>query len=110
LEGIATRKDGAWGSLVDLIEVVDLVWKGLRHPLPEECFGIGLVLKSLTWFGRDCDNLAAPLAAPPTMIEVVDLVWKGLRHSYIILSLTSDPIEVVDLVWKGLRHATTLSA
>jgi len=41
--------------LVD-IEVVDLVWKGLRL--------------FIRW--------AAPLAAPP--IEVVDLVWKGLRH------------------------------
>ena len=39
------------------IEVVDLVWKGLRH----FCRGVNaptnLALKSLTWFGRDCDTV-----------------------------------------------------
>ena len=43
---------------VKLIEVVDLVWKGLRQvlqgPLPCEPHQ----LKSLTWFGRDCDTFA----------------------------------------------------
>jgi len=40
------------------------------------------LLKSLTWFGRDCDIESFFIAsAGSTFIEVVDLVWKGLRQS-----------------------------
>jgi len=62
-------------------------------------------LKSLTWFGRDCDNCTSVLFITASIIiEVVDLVWKGLRQlptskkAALVLR-----IEVVDLVWKGLR-------
>jgi len=56
LEGIATVVVSGPASGNHDIEVVDLVWKGLRH------FVVG--------FERIEIN----------DIEVVDLVWKGLRH------------------------------
>jgi len=66
----------------NVIEVVDLVWKGLRH-----CY----------------DALFRGVVA---VIEVVDLVWKGLRHVKCLdVRGSRAPIEVVDLVWKGLRQA-----
>jgi len=43
-------------TLPMIIEVVDLVWKGLRQGLP------------------------VPGRGSCRLIEVVDLVWKGLRH------------------------------
>ena len=90
------------------IEVVDLVWKGLRQfNIHHQCRLGGDLLKSLTWFGRDCDPLEAFGAAKPLLlIEVVDLVWKGLRHihSRFWYRFPFPWIEVVDLVWKGLRH------
>jgi len=120
------------------IEVVDLVWKGLRHVLdvlgnnaleqplksltwfgrdcdiaPSSSFGNPLfILKSLTWFGRDCDQQTR--GQHPTFqrqIEVVDLVWKGLRHP-LRESLVHAPtrIEVVDLVWKGLRQGKKVNS
>ena len=62
------------------IEVVDLVWKGLRQSRLYSC---------CLWVG---------------IIEVVDLVWKGLRHQLSVeVGLSAWGIEVVDLVWKGLR-------
>jgi len=62
------------------IEVVDLVWKGLRP----------------------VDGLSEAILLP--RIEVVDLVWKGLRHpSSSLQKMMKSGIEVVDLVWKGLR-------
>jgi len=63
-----------------MIEVVDLVWKGLRHYNP------------------------ALARAANDRIEVVDLVWKGLRHLTQFYGDEAEyAIEVVDLVWKGLR-------
>jgi len=38
-------------------------------------------LKSLTWFGRDCDILFTSPFFAHKEIEVVDLVWKGLRQA-----------------------------
>lgn len=36
-------------------------------------------MKSLTWFGRDCDKKKTPVKARPFWeIEVVDLIWKGV--------------------------------
>jgi len=82
LEGIATSSSrvGA-GPHAGSIEVVDLVWKGLRQ-LRSAIAGAGFaVLKSLTWFGRDCDSATQPpLNLISMTIEVVDLVWKGLRQ------------------------------
>ena len=64
------------------------------------------LLKSLTWFGRDCDNLLSRSTFRSARgIEVVDLVWKGLRHSTLLHGSYGLSIEVVDLVWKGLRQA-----
>ena len=57
MEGIATIFDADFGPFPGgCIEVVDLVWKGLRHLVP---------------------NLAI---VGDGLIEVVDLVWKGLRR------------------------------
>jgi len=58
------------------IEVVDLVWKGLRHV--DDVVGrfVGGLLKSLTWFGRDCDNIRSVRAwdrAP----SLKSLTWFG---------------------------------
>ena len=80
MEGIATLPGVPRGKFSIIIEVVDLVWKGLR----------------LAW--------AAFGAAFGAIIEVVDLVWKGLRQLGWILRGLQYPIEVVDLVWKGLRQ------
>jgi len=87
-----------------IIEVVDLVWKGLRPMPPITTAAVAMVLKSLTWFGRDCDNQLIVADGDERVIEVVDLVWKGLRHQENkSLSAHEFSIEVVDLVWKGLR-------
>jgi len=75
------------------IEVVDLVWKGLRHPDQESAgFSAGL-LKSLTWFGRDCDKTSKSLKRTHHWIEVVDLVWKGLRHPSVSRLGSPDPAD-----------------
>ena len=42
-------------ALGHVIEVVDLVWKGMRHGIGDMTTTMVAVLKSLTWFGRDCD-------------------------------------------------------
>jgi len=43
-------------NIAGLIEVVDLVWKGLRHSEQSSASVSSAELKSLTWFGRDCDK------------------------------------------------------
>jgi len=57
LEGIATLHGISSLFGLPIIEVVDLVWKGLR--LEKKAFAEKMVrvLKSLTWFGRDCDMI-----------------------------------------------------
>jgi len=52
---------------LQFIEVVDLVWKGLRHVRRMLGVDEGVQLKSLTWFGRDCDQsvMEASAAACP---------------------------------------------
>jgi len=93
-----------------IIEVVDLVWKGLRPPR-WGCPGRGTrALKSLTWFGRDCDKGSPhPSHMGVGSIEVVDLVWKGLRLINRDRKICYENcIEVVDLVWKGLRQGRLL--
>jgi len=65
-----------WGGGSCGIEVVDLVWKGLRQvnvqvgALPEK------TLKSLTWFGRDCDIPGLDPQHGP-VIELKSLTWFG---------------------------------
>jgi len=56
LEGIATVLALPGGGTVPRIEVVDLVWKGLRQE----------------------HDFTVPVS--DVFIEVVDLVWKGLRR------------------------------
>jgi len=94
------------------IEVVDLVWKGLRHVDQRVLGHVDRLLKSLTWFGRDCDIGARDESNVPTpTIEVVDLVWKGLRHGAGASLPGGIPcIEVVDLVWKGLRQFLNITS
>jgi len=81
--------------------------EGIATSLPANLAGIqALKLKSLTWFGRDCDtDLFSYRYTSTNRIEVVDLVWKGLRQSETVTDTSvNGGIEVVDLVWKGLRQ------
>ena len=82
------------------IEVVDLVWKGLRH-VRESARGFPYPgLKSLTWFGRDCDTLSSMICFIFLLIEVVDLVWKGLRPLYVYPRRITHH-ELKSLTWFG---------
>jgi len=79
--------------------------EGIATPTLGRGRGGGNGLKSLTWFGRDCDTLGKRRSQSiGQAIEVVDLVWKGLRHEVFYCIHNFLLIEVVDLVWKGLRH------
>ena len=79
MEGIATPGSWRLPILGIQIEVVDLVWKGLRPSrIPLETM-YAPILRSLTWFGRDCDIIKRRRDPTTGRIEVVDLVWKGLR-------------------------------
>ena len=88
------------------IEVVDLVWKGLRRV----ALFIGqvlavLVLKSLTWFGRDCD-MTIDVSLGVKLTPLKSLTWFGRDCDAPEAAARAWPprIEVVDLVWKGLRQ------
>ena len=95
---------GRLGRL-EAIEVVDLVWKGLRQSIGafvEQPFA-QIEVVDLVWKGLRLDE-GRRVDRPSRRIEVVDLVWKGLRHAVTVIPPELRPIEVVDLVWKGLRH------
>jgi len=59
-----------------VIEVVDLVWKGLRQSSGSLTRIPWAALKSLTWFGRDCDYCdGVILAAADSTLK--SLTWFG---------------------------------